>query len=805
MAFTFGPRRGTYIDISERSGRAGDPLSAADAEMFESFDQIYRCLCALMYNYVPMSGHPGGSISSGRFVAALLFDAMDYDLSDPGREDADIISYAAGHKALGLYAMWALRTEIARLAAPDLLPADERQQLRLEDLLGFRRNPTTVTPLYLRYKAKPLDGHPTPATPFVRLSTGASGVGVPASLGLALGAADYFGDMAPWVHIVEGEGGMTPGRVAEALAAAGTASLGNAVMHVDWNQASIDSNKVCRDGEEPGDYVQWNPMELAYLNDWNVIYVPSGTDMTQIVAAQRTAAAIGNGQPTAIVYRTVKGWQYGIEGRAAHGAGHPLCSDGFYAAVAPLTTDTRRSLPVCEKGQQDCAAGRDPVVLEECYWEAIGIVRRALEARGPLVDALARRLRASRDRLARHRRVARPGAPAVERIYAAAAEADGNPPGELALVPGKKTTLRDQLGRVLNHYNKVSSGAVFSAAADLLGSTSIVKTADDFPGGYYNRVTNPGSRILSIGGICEDAIAGVLSGVASFGRHTGAGSSYGAFNAALGHIAARLHSIGNQARQATDGGAHRPFFLVCAHAGLKTGEDGPTHADPQALQLLQENFPPGTMITLTPWEPQEIWHLVSAALARRPAVIAPFVTRPAETIIDRKAMGLADPSAAATGVYRLRSARGAGDGTVVLQESGVAYAFVEQALPLLESKGIDLNVYYIASAELFDMLPGQERDAIFPPAHALEAMGITGFTMSTMYRWVRSDFGRRLSLHPYERGHFLGSGQAHAVLAEAGLDGRSQFERIMRYVKQREIETDSVAQAASGRGKVSSR
>ena len=35
------------------------------------------------------------------------------------------------------------------------------------------------------------------------------------------------------------------------------------------------------------------------------------------------------------------------------------------------------------------------------------------------------------------------------------------------------------------------------------------------------------------------------------------------------------------------------MILVCAHAGLKTGEDGPTHADPQPLQLLQENFPHG--------------------------------------------------------------------------------------------------------------------------------------------------------------------------------------------------------------------
>ena len=49
--------------------------------------------------------------------------------------------YAAGHKALGLYAMWALRNEIVRIGAPELLPQDDRMQLRLEDLLGFRRNP----------------------------------------------------------------------------------------------------------------------------------------------------------------------------------------------------------------------------------------------------------------------------------------------------------------------------------------------------------------------------------------------------------------------------------------------------------------------------------------------------------------------------------------------------------------------------------------------------------------------------------------------------------------------------------------
>ncbi len=157
--------------------------------------------------------------------------------------------------------------------------------------------------------------------------------------------------------------------------------------------------------------------------------------------------------------------------------------------------------------------------------------------------------------------------------------------------------------------------------------------------------------------------------------------------APLGHIAARLHAIGAQARESVTGEPYKPIFLVCAHAGLKTGEDGPTHADPQPLQLLQENFPLGTMISLTPWEPQEIWPLVAAALAKRPALIAPFVTRPNETVLDRAALGLAPAEAAVTGVYVLRRPQDAADVTLVLQESAVTYAFVEEALPLLAEGG----------------------------------------------------------------------------------------------------------------------
>jgi transketolase len=757
------------------------PLAANELAAFETLDLFYRTLCAMLFNYVPTSGHPGGSISSGRQVAGILFDNLDYDLGAPDREDADILSYAAGHKAMGLYAMWALRDEIARLAAPELLADDDRHRLRLEDLLGFRRNPTTATPLFVALHARALDGHPTPATPFVRLATGASGVGMASSIGLAIAARDRYGPDCPRIHITEGEGGLTPGRVSEALAAAGTASLSNVVAHIDYNQASIDSDHVCREGDVPGDYVQWEPGELFQLHDWNVVQVADGHDFQQVVAAQRHAVAVDNGQPTAVIYRTRKGWKYGLEGRASHGAGHKLCSAGFYQAMGELFDGTGESVPTCDPTDPRCAGPAGDQVREECFWEALEVWRRHLEKETTAVQVLAVRLIAARDRLEERGRAVRSAAPRVAAVFEFVARAQTEIPEELRLAPGTKTTLRETLGRSLRLLNKVSGGSLLTASADLLGSTSVATIAGDFAPGYWNAATNPEARLLSIGGICEDAIAGVLSGVSAYGHAIGVGSSYGAFMAPLGHIAARLHVIGAQARP-VGGEPCMPLILICGHVGLATGEDGPTHADPQALQLLQENFPVGTAVTLTPWEPQEIWPLLATSLAQRPAFIAPFVTRPEETVLDRQALGLSAPEAAATGVYLLRHPRGAGDVTIVLQESAVTYAFVTEALPLLENEGIDPRVYYVASAELFDLLSPERRHALFPEAHALEAIGITGFTLSTMYRWVRSDAGREATLHPYRHGHYLGSGQGQAVLAEAGLDGVSQFLAIKKYM-----------------------
>jgi transketolase len=344
------------------------------------------------------------------------------------------------------------------------------------------------------------------------------------------------------------------------------------------------------------------------------------------------------------------------------------------------------------------------------------------------------------------------------------------------------------LGKVLSYLNKKTGGAFIAGAADLLGSTSVNKLGAGFPDGFYNHISNPDSRLISAGGICEDALGAIMTGLSSYGFNIGVTASYAAFIAALEHIAARVHCISQQARHDFAGDPFKTFIMICGHAGLKTGEDGPTHADPQALQLLQENFPAGKAITLVPWDPQELWPLVTEGLSKRPALLAPFVTRPNEIVVDREKSNLPPATAAVDGVYQFRKADPNSKeyhGSIIIQGSAVANDFVTYVLPRLDGSGYKMNVYYMSSAELFSMLPEQKQNEILPEKVMAEAMGITGFTMPTMYRWIASELGRKHTLFSFSRGIYPGSGKADVVMKEVGLDGPAQWDTIQKYIAAR--------------------
>ncbi|MBP5429972.1 MAG: hypothetical protein J6Y25_03705 [Elusimicrobiaceae bacterium] len=768
--FVPNQKRAVYIDVAEYVNQPAYKLDLNEAAVLERLDVIYRALVAILYNFVPTSGHPGGSISSGRFVSHLLYKNLAYNFSDPLDDRADIVSYAAGHKALGLYALWALRNECARIGAPELLPASEAYQLRLEDLLGFRHNAAQHTPLFTKFHSKTLGGHPEPSTPFVRTSTGASGVGVASAVGLALAAADAYGTNCPQVHVVEGEGGLTAGRVSEALSMAATAQLKNIVFHIDWNQASIETERVTAANNQPGDYVQWTPAELFYMHDCNVIEVANGLDFAQIYAAQKLAAQINNQQPTAIIYHTVKGWKYGLEGKAAHGSGHKFCSEEFYKALAEFEQTFQTQFPRFE-------GDKTPENIEKCYWESLLVIRRVLEQDAQISQFAVSALRKAAQKLAQANRVVRESLGDVQQLY----HLDPSlPPADFTFEVGKSYTTRGILGKVLASLNQQTNGTLLVGSADLYGSTGAGTASDGFAPGYFNMISNPLSRRLSAGGICEDGMAAVCSGISSFGRHIAISSSYGAF-LAFEHVAARLHAIGVQsARQI--GLKPNTLVLFNGHASLPTGEDGPTHADPQSLQLVQDNFPQGSCITATPLEVDEIWPLVTYALAKRPAVFAPFVIRPSAAFMDRKSLQTDPATAAVKGVYYLHRAKDSQAGTVFVQGAGIGRIVVEKVLPeILADKAPDVNILYVTSRELFELLPQEEQDQLVPPQWMQKAMGLTDFTLPTLDCWLHSQAGRKHSLYPHKKGRFLGSAAGPKIYEEAGMDGASVLAAIRTY------------------------
>ena len=85
-------RRAICVPAAQTTPQGDGPLAKEELAAFETFDMLYRALCAILYNFAPGSGHPGGSISSGRFVAVADVEGLDYDLSTPTRSTTTFLS-----------------------------------------------------------------------------------------------------------------------------------------------------------------------------------------------------------------------------------------------------------------------------------------------------------------------------------------------------------------------------------------------------------------------------------------------------------------------------------------------------------------------------------------------------------------------------------------------------------------------------------------------------------------------------------------------------------------------------------------
>jgi transketolase len=214
------------------------------------------------------SGHPTSSMSAADLVAVLLGNHLRYDVERPDDPHNDHLIFSKGHASPLYYAV---------LKAMGAIDDDE--------LLSFRRFGSR------------LEGHPTPRLPWVDVATGSLGQGLPIGVGLALAGRRL--DRLPYrVWVLCGDSEMAEGSMWEAFEHAGFEHLDNLV-------AIIDVNRLGQRGETMHGWDLGAYSDRARACGWHAIEI-DGHDPWAIDDAFEQAER-ADGQPTAIVARTLKG------------------------------------------------------------------------------------------------------------------------------------------------------------------------------------------------------------------------------------------------------------------------------------------------------------------------------------------------------------------------------------------------------------------------------------------------------------------------------------------------------------------
>ncbi|MFF5070696.1 transketolase [Micromonospora olivasterospora] len=243
------------------------------------------------------SGHPTSSLSAADLLAVLISRHLRYDWADACHRGNDHLVFSKGHASPLLYSVF---KAVGAITDQELV--DTYRQL------GSR-----------------LQGHPTPALPWVDVATGSLGQGLPVGVGIAL-AGQYLDRLPFHVWVLCGDSETAEGSIWEALDKAGHYGLRNLTAIVDVNR-----------------FGQRGPTEL----EWDLdtyrrrveafgcqAIVIDGHDLAAIDDAfARARRATG---PTVVLARTVKGKGVPEVENKPGWHGKPLKPDAAERAVAAL-------------------------------------------------------------------------------------------------------------------------------------------------------------------------------------------------------------------------------------------------------------------------------------------------------------------------------------------------------------------------------------------------------------------------------------------------------------------------------------
>ncbi len=175
---------------------------------------------------------------------------------------------------------------------------------------------------------------------------------------------------------------------------------------------------------------------------------------------------------------------------------------------------------------------------------------------------------------------------------------------------------------------------------------------------------------------------------------------------------------------------------VAGHSGPETAEDSRTHFgifSPGITQL----FPEGHVISIHPWEYNEVPVMLAAAMKTDSPIIALHLTRPGVEIPDREALGLGSHLEAAKGAYVLREYKKGQpeQGCIFVQGTMSTYNLI-RALKEIDAAGVNVKIVATPSPQLFRMQSGSYRDEVITAADRMNSTFITNGAKRLMHDWT---------------------------------------------------------------------
>ncbi len=714
---------GEYVDL--RNAKL-EPFKGIQIERLERMAKIIRGLIFVTVENAE-SGHPGGSSSKvEQFLALTMGGSFVFDPAEPKHPGRDRMIWSAGHCTPLLFGGQAIYYEALRRTGRQFSEAVIDCALP-EHLLRFRHSDG-------------LPGHAESNYPFCDYSTGPSGHGFSAAVGIAL--SHHASGLSTKVWVMMGDAESEEGMTYEARNVAVASGIDNIIVSLDYNHFGIDG---------PIEEAMSAPYARLWRGfGWNVIEADGHNINELLYAYDMAGKGFNNNRPTVVIAHTIKGKEYGKLSNTPASHGSPIAHDEYVMLM--------RKLGFKIKGESGKAAEDLEIVIsalleEDCEYieKRFAVMSEKLEAEAELVERMKKNLKG--------RRLISPCSVERPKIL----------PPELIFKEGEQISLREAASFWFAWLMK-QSAFFYAGAGDLSGSTGtkkaeqvygIINAKNSYGRGIRFGIAEQNMAMMSMA-LTQDVLPGDFKPVSVFG-------TYGVFTAMYGH-AMHLALINNAINPRMSG-----FFIALAtHDGPETGEDGPTHQG-MYWQSLYSAYP-GIKV-LKPSDANETIEMLFNSLhIGEPVVLA--LPRDKATVI-RRTGGIPTASSANVGAYVYAPYKKNGDKKIAIAVCGAKMvANIIEALPEIEKKKIDAKIVVVTSPQLFSQF------AISDPEKASEIVskedkknlitvhnGWKGF-LDCLFLPAET-VKRRIGVSGY-----LKSGSASEIIAIAGLDPASLVKKI---------------------------